>query len=342
LRARRRAQPPSAPEPDARTAKRLEAFIGDLRLGVDLSADVALSAQQVFNAFEPAGIRALLLKGAGIAALLYEEGEQRPYVDLDLLVPPQDMPAAERVLTDLGYRNTTDELGIDDVGGVVHADTWRAVPPEGSFEIPVELHQWIPGARSAPEAAWEVLWRVRTDIDVGNRRVPVLDRPGQALQLALHLAQHGPEFRRGVAELRLALERWPDDVWREAAGLADQVGATDAFATGLRLVVPEGARLATTLGLRADPDLEWEISHQGERPRGAFHVEAFRGAAGAGERLALVKRALLPDSRWLATEFHWADRSAAHRVAANAMHLMRAPLWAARAWWFRRRARRRG
>jgi hypothetical protein len=287
-------------------------------------------------------VNALLLKGAGIAALLYEEGEHRPYVDLDLLVPPHDLEAAEGVLAELGYRNTTEELGIDDVGGVVHAHTWRAVPPGGEFEIPVELHQWIPGARSAPEEAWTALWRARTAIKVGDSEIPVLDRPGQAVQLALHVAQHGSEFRRGVGELRLALERWPDEVWRQAAELAREIEATDAFAAGLRLVAPEGLELAGALSLPENPDLEWEIHHQGQRPRGAFHVEAFRSATGTRERLALMRRALIPDQRWIATEFHWADRGRGRRVAANVLHLLRAPLWAARAWWFRRRARRRG
>src|SRR4051812_26306482 len=180
LRARRRPRPPSAHEPDARIASRLDAFIEGLGFGVDLSATIALSAEEIFSAFERAGMDALLLKGAGIAALLYHEGERRSYVDLDLLVPPHDVAEAEELLAGLGYRNTTEGLGIDDVGGVVHAETWRAVPPGGSFEVPVELHRWLPGARVAPEDAWPVLWAHRTAIALGGRDVAVLDRPGQA------------------------------------------------------------------------------------------------------------------------------------------------------------------
>jgi hypothetical protein len=288
----------------------------------------------------PANIDALLLKGAGLAALLYEDGEQRPSVDLDLLVAPAQLAPAEKVLTELGYRNTTEGLGIDDVGGVVHADTWRATPPGSKFEIGVELHRWLAGAQAAPEAAWETLWRQRTVIDLDGLPVSVLDRPGQALHVALHVAQHGPEYRRGISELRLALERWPEDVWRNAAKLGAEVGATAGFAAGLRLI-PEGTSLAATLGLPPTDELDWALRHHGERPRGTFHIDAFRTAGGVREQLGLLRRALVPDPRWLATEFHWSDRSAAHRVAANLLHIVRTPAWAARAWLFRRRAKRR-
>jgi hypothetical protein len=64
--------------------------------------------------------------------------------------------------------------------------------------------------------------------------------------LALHAAQHGPKYVKGLAELALGLERWPTEVWEAAAQLAARTGAMEAFAAGLRLV-PEGAVAALSV-----------------------------------------------------------------------------------------------
>jgi hypothetical protein len=137
----------------------------------------------------------------------------------------------------------------------------------------------------------------------------------------------------------LALERWPADVWQQARMLASELKADAAFSTGLRLI-PEGARLARALSLPTDSALEWEVAHRAERPRGTFHVEAFRDASTLRERAAVARRALFPDRRWLAVEYHWSQRGAVWRALAYGLHAARSPVWAARAWAFRRRARR--
>ena len=49
-------------------------------------------------------------------------------------------------------------------------------------------------------------------------------------------AQHGAGWDRPQADLAAALEKFPAATWREAAALASELRATDAFSTGLRLV----------------------------------------------------------------------------------------------------------
>ncbi|HLY67316.1 MAG TPA: nucleotidyltransferase family protein, partial [Chloroflexota bacterium] len=51
------------------------------------------------------GIGLVPLKGAALHALnIYQAGD-RPMADIDLLVQPQDLPAMNRLLTELGYRS---------------------------------------------------------------------------------------------------------------------------------------------------------------------------------------------------------------------------------------------
>ena len=56
----------------------------------------------------------------------------------------------------------------------------------------------------------------------------------RALNIALHAAHHGEEWRKVLADLERALEL-VDDLVADAAGLAEELAAVDAFAAGLRL-----------------------------------------------------------------------------------------------------------
>jgi hypothetical protein len=173
--------------------------------------------------------------------------------------------------------------------------------------------------------------------------VPVLARPGQALNLAIHAAHHGRDYSKGSIELRRALRRWPVAVWRDAAALAAEIDAIAPFALGLRQIAPEGIALAEDLRLASTEGFERAFGHGADRPRGSFHVAAFETAPGLRGRLALARRALFPQRRWLEVEFHWTTRGPLRplRVAiARVLHLARVPVWALRAWSFSRRARR--
>lgn len=319
---------------------RLESFVADLPFqGAGGNPAIELLAAELVESFADAGVDTLLLKGAALARLLYEPGERRGYVDVDLLVRPDRLDRAATVLQGLGYRNSTALHGIDYVAGAVPSDTWLPRPAAAGYDV--DVHHWLPGAQAPPATAWEALWRRRTTIELAGRQVPVLAREGQALHLALHAAQHGPHFVRGLVELRLALERWPPEVWREAAALATEVDALARFGAGLRLV-PDGRELAQALRLPASDAVDWEIGHGAERPRGTFHVEAFGKAEGVRERLRLARRALVPSRRWLEVEYHWAARGPLWLALGYAVHIAHTPAWALRAWSFRRRARRAG
>ena len=130
-----------------------------------------------------------------------------------------------------------DELGIVEVAGVAHAESpgRRGSRRDASARL-IELHLWLPGSRAPASAAWDRLAARRTEIELCGRKVPVLNAEGQAMHLALHAAQHGSSYVRGQQELALALERWPLRVWEEAAGVAAEIDAVDAFAAGLRLL----------------------------------------------------------------------------------------------------------
>jgi hypothetical protein len=308
------------------------------RGGVD-TAVLDAAAARIFQAFETDGVEALLLKGAALADLLYVAGERRPYRDVDLLVSPRDLTRAGATLTGLGFRNASQALGIDDIGGVVHEQNWVGSHPGAKHEVLIELHHRMACSEAPPQSGWDALAARRTWVELGGHRVPVLDRQGQAMHLALHAAQHGPGYVKGVSELALGLERWPFEVWEAAAALATEIEAREFFAAGLRLD-PAGAALAIRLGLPANPDLDWEIRNLDARPRGVFHLRALTDAQGLRERASVVRRALLPSRQWIVWQHPWARGGTARLVLGYGVHILRAPAWAVRAWRFSRRSRR--
>jgi hypothetical protein len=292
------------------------------------------------EALDSAGVDALLLKGPVLDRRLYTQGESRAYLDVDLLVPPWDLASARMALTELGYTTFDEVSDIDDVGGVQHGEVWAGRGARG-FGVWIDLHWRLSGCKAAGEVVWNALAGGRGSIELRGRQVPVLGDDGLALHLALHAAQHGLGDKKPIEDLRRGIELWTLEVWRSAARLAETVRGVPAFAVGLRLV-PRGAELASRLGLPPTPELEWEIMHREARPRGTFHLEAFANARGLRERASVLRRSVFPPREWIESQFPWAVRSRPLLLAAYARHIIRTPVWAARAARFRRERRAAG
>ena len=85
--------------PDARPA-----FAAELRTAAALDAAGEGELHRLLSALRTQRIDALLMKGAGLAYTVYRAPHLRPRVDTDLLVRPESIDAAGRVLVDAGWR----------------------------------------------------------------------------------------------------------------------------------------------------------------------------------------------------------------------------------------------
>ena len=304
----------------------------------DLTRELDAAAARVFEAFAIGNVDGLLLKGAALARHLYDVPEQRLYWDIDLLVAPGDLQAARTAFVELGYRNASELVAVDDIGEVIHEEAWIATPAGARYPVVVELHLRLAGANAPAPHAWEALKARSTSIELGGSHVPILDRAGLAMHLATHAAQHGQQYVKGRRELARALDRWPLDVWRGAASLADEIGATEPFAAGLRLVEP-GALLAEHLGLPSTGPLDWQL-RQVQRPRGRSHLQAFLHAPDLRTRARVVRRALLPHPGWMVRQYPWTRNRRALLLPAYLLHIARSPAWGLRVLLFRRGEKR--
>jgi hypothetical protein len=298
------------------------------------------AAVAAVTALESAGVDSVLLKGPALAQRLYTEGEARGYFDIDLLVPRAKLTTAQRALTSLGYVWAHEMFGIDDVAGIEHSQTW-ARAGEGGAPLLIDLHWRLDRCEAPDDVVWAALAARRSSIELRGEEVAIFSDDGLALHVAIHAAQHGPDDAKAIGDLARAVERWQPDVWRRAAELAEAVEGVPALAAGLRLL-PDGANVASDLGLPPTPELDWEIQHRDVRPRGTFHLQALKDARDIRERSNVLRRSLFPTRQWIEREYSSALEGRLPLLRAYARHLLRAPLWAARAARHAGRARRAG
>ena len=266
----------------------------------------ALTAE-VLRHLQRTEVPALLLKGPSIARWLYDQPGERPYGDVDLLVPAGAETRAETALRGLGYRPDPG-LGRPDPG-VAANHVWL----RGAGER-VELHVSLIGIRAATADVWPLLAPGAETLDVGGERAAVLGPPARALHLALHAAQHGIRSEQPLEDLRRGLARLPEEVWAGAAALAARLDAEQGTAAGLRLL-PEGRVMASRLGLTTRIDTE-TVLRAASSPPLADGFERLSRAQTGRERLRRIVRVALPDPAFLRWWTPLASRGRAGLVAA--------------------------
>ena len=198
----------------------------------------AVTAEVVTKA-RARGIRTILLKGASFGQWIYDRRIDRLYADTDLLVAPDQADALRAVMKELGFEIAVPRHELE---RPVPAANWLR-PSTGSA---VDVHVGITGATASYAEQWALLSQGTESMRIAGADVEVLSPAARTVHLVLHGAQHGKT--RPFGDLVQALERVPDETWREAAALAERLGATTAFAGGLRLH-EDGAAMAKRLGL---------------------------------------------------------------------------------------------
>jgi putative nucleotidyltransferase-like protein len=293
--------------------------------------NVDLLTGSVVSSLRRAGIPSILLKGPTVARWLYDEGAVRSYVDTDLLLAPDDLPRAERLLADLGFER--DGLGTIPEDWPRHARTW--LRPDGAN---VDLHRTLVGVGVDPSELWTVLSAETETMRVGGVDVDVLRPPARALVVALHAAKDGGRIAKVRHDLGHAIERLPLDLWRDTASLAARLHATAGLAAGLR-TTPRGAALAAQLQLPSETAMGVALRAHGS-PALAVGIDWLFTTSGMRRKALLVARKLVPPPAFLRA---WTPLARRGRLGLAVAYLWR-PVWVAWqsgpglwAWWRARR-----
>lgn len=266
------------------------------------------AAASAIERLRASDVASILLKGAAIGTWLYRDGALRSYTDVDLLVSPSQFERATQVLAELGY--------VDRMAGAHPAEVGPKerdlVRPDGAW---IDLHLGLIGIPGDPQQCWDILadrvvnLRLTPDVEV-----QALDEPARAMHLALHAAQNGLIDLKAIEDLRRGLEIVEERQWREAALLADELGASQAFAAGLRLL-PAGRSLAERLSLPHGMSVELAL-RVGSAPQDAIFFERLGQVRGLSHKVPVIARKLFPTAAFLRANSPMARRHRGGLVAS--------------------------
>ncbi|HYH82837.1 MAG TPA: nucleotidyltransferase family protein [Longimicrobium sp.] len=211
--------------------------------------------RRLLGLLSAAGIEALAYKGPALAVQAYGDLALRAFVDLDLLVRPDDVPRSLEVLAAAGYApalhlSAAQERWFRRVDGdypLVHADTG----------LLVELHARVSSLRFCMPIDTGALMRRSRTVAVGGGEVRTLGDDDLLLVLCVHGAKHRWKRLEWLAALAALLRAGRGDVAAVLAR-ATELRARRTVLLGLHLSdAVLGAPLADALRreIAADPEL---------------------------------------------------------------------------------------
>ncbi|MBR2566363.1 MAG: nucleotidyltransferase family protein [Paenibacillus sp.] len=164
--------------------------------------------EQVCGAFRERGIRTITLKGPALAHDLYGDVSMRTSKDLDILIPVQEVEAAERILIGLGYQCKEGERSL-----TVRSWKWREhhicyIHPEKRTQV--EIH-WRLNPDSGRETDFELLWKRSRFSSYTQTPVRMLEREDLWVYLVTHGARHGWFRLRWLLDMDQMIRTMPLD-----------------------------------------------------------------------------------------------------------------------------------
>jgi hypothetical protein len=281
-------------------------------------------------ALRDSGVPCLLLRGPAFARWLYADAAERPYHDVDLLVPQDRFGEAGAVIERLGLVPLLEDAAASEAEP--HGATFRG--SDGT----IDLHWTLKGMGAPAGTVWAGLAREAAPLKLEGGSVDVPGPAARALLVAVHAAQHGARGVVQCEDLERAVASLPAATWEAAAALARELGATTWLSAGLALS-PAGVPLRDRLGVPPYVDLDVAVRAEGDVPmiRGFAALEQLDGI---WPRVRLLARELVPTPSFMRAWSHVAGRG---RLGLIAAYLWR-PVWlvlrAPRALGAYRRARR--
>ena len=204
------------------------------------NARVASSLAPLLEQLHRAGVPAMLLKGAFLAETVYADPGARTFFDVDMLVDPEDMPSAHRVLEGCGYSASrpADFSRPPPTGRYLNSILYRGREPDHPT---IHLHWHLVNA-SSPSG--DYVFRIRmADLWAEACKVEIWGAPVLAPKphhLLVQLAEHA--YREGFRKLLPLVDvAWAaeancgDAAWEQSLRVAQDWGLATPFYSALYL-----------------------------------------------------------------------------------------------------------
>jgi len=144
---------------------------------------------RLLAAFNKAEVPTMLLKGAALTQTCYAEPGLRPMSDLDLLVRPEHVDAAFRILEGAGCRRGAELVRDDFFPRFYYETEWLTNSPR---PVRIDLHvrplRPLRASRTIPDDA---LWQGAEQVDIYGATAWIPSRAVMFIHLCAHAAYHG-------------------------------------------------------------------------------------------------------------------------------------------------------
>jgi hypothetical protein len=187
---------------------------------------------KLLRLFDSAGVPVITLKGPVLSQQLYGDPGVRASVDLDLLVPPDSVERAVRVLEAQGYalESSLAWLGVNRLTGRCTELTLRG--PDGTG---VDLH-WASAPVDHPcQIRPDRLWSSIVSVPLAGRSVPALAPECLLLYLCIHGARHCWTKLRWLCDVAMLVSNDRTLNWEFVRRIAEESRAVHALHLALHL-----------------------------------------------------------------------------------------------------------
>ena len=199
----------------------------DLRAAAILDVARVVRLRSALRGMLPAlhesGLRVILLKGVGLASLIYDDPNVRPSRDIDLLCREEDFAETRNLLVSLGYNSDAPAaLPRLHTEHESHLDR-HFFHPDGLVHVEVHLDSIKLGVRARH---LESMWTRALPIELEEGPVLIPAPADQFLMLSVHLHRHGFNRLIWFKDIDLLVRRYgPELDWKQIVTEARREGA---------------------------------------------------------------------------------------------------------------------
>jgi hypothetical protein len=220
---------------------------------------------KILDVLAASGIEAMPFKGPALAVQAYGDLVMRSYVDLDLLIHPNDLSKASRILNEQGY---TEKIPI---GAGFEEFLRRSKQKDLQFfsdDLLLELHWRIIERLYAVPLNMDQVWNRSLPISIHSRQIKTLFPEDMAIILCFHGLKHDWQDLALLGDLIYMISKHPEIDWRGIVSRCEEIGLKRIVLLGLHL-----AQLYGGIRLR-DEVVELLASDSTVRPlAGLFQID---------------------------------------------------------------------
>jgi hypothetical protein len=209
---------------------------------------------RIANSFDQRGIDFATFKGIALAETLYGDISRREFNDIDIIVRPSDLEAAESALESCGYRAALGSSREWRKAFLSYQRQYAFVRPDSKFSI--DLHWDFSSQYFAFPLRESDIWSKLDHVQIAGRAIPTLNGETLAIYLVGHGAKEGWKSLGWICDFADFYRLRPDIDWADLSRRLD-AGGRGCLLLGLLLT-------RELLGVPVEGELLKDASHDSE------------------------------------------------------------------------------